>query len=126
MAEWALGLPIFVVIATDPQCQFKARCVAATVVLNGILCHGAYTLGWLRSAWWFRAWDIACNVVAVGYVNTHTSVQPWTAFMSLVGGLAFCVNQRTSSAAIHTAFVAQPLVLARMAFNRSALKKIVL
>lgn len=118
MAEWALGLPIFVVIATDPQGQFEARCVAATIVLNGILCHGAYTLRWLQSAWWFRAWDIACNVVAVGYVNTHTSAQPWTALLSLVGGLAFCVNQHTSSAAVHTALVAQPMALALFAFAR--------
>ena len=58
--------------------------MAGAVVVNGVLCHCYDCI----------AWDVACNLVMIAYVNRTTRCQPCTAILTVVAAVAFAMSTR--------------------------------
>ena len=109
----ACGLIAFALIALLAR-DAVVLCMAATVLVNGLLCH-------LTNHPCCVGWDVLVNVFLIGYVNRTTDWQPHTALLTAVAALGFLASwsspNNTTCSAVHVVCVQWTCALALWHFS---------
>ena len=79
------GLAWFVAVVLYAPTWY-AQALALAVLVNGVICHANAHRRMCAH------WDIACNVAFAVIVNGTTTWQPYTAWTSALGGVAFLAS----------------------------------
>jgi hypothetical protein len=108
-----LGVSFFAIplVARDDA---VVKFVSAAVLTNGFVCHTLNTPAVI-------VWDVVWNVAFVAFVNSATSWQPQTVWLTLVSFCGFgssCSSPSSVSCSlIHVVFVQWPLLVALLHFQ---------